>query len=82
MPLDIKPGDAIVFYTDGIVECKDKNGEMLGYDRLKTLLLNCWNENPEKYYNNIYNAYLDYVGKDAEAGDDLTFIVLMFNEKI
>ena len=78
-PLDIKPGDAIVFYTDGIVECKDKNGEMLGYDRLKTLLLNCWNKNPEKYYNNIYNAYLDYVGKDAEAGDDLTFVILMYN---
>ena len=77
IPLDIKPGDAIIFYTDGIVECKDKNGEMLGYDRLKKLVLNCWDKNPEAYYNNIYKAYIDYVGKDADAGDDLTFVILM-----
>ena len=77
IPLDIQPGDAIVFYTDGIVECKDKNGEMLGYDRLKKLVLNCWDKNPETYYNNIYKAYIDYVGKDADAGDDLTFVILM-----
>ncbi len=77
IPLDIQPGDAIVFYTDGIVECKDKNGEMLGYDRLKKLILNCWDKNPEAYYNNIYKAYIDYVGKDADAGDDLTFVILM-----
>ena len=77
MSLDIKPGDAIVFYTDGIVECKDKNGEMLGYDRLKEMILGCWAENPEIYYNNIYKAYIDYVGKDADAGDDLTFVILM-----
>ena len=77
MSLDIKPGDAIVFYTDGIVECKDKNGEMLGYDRLKKMILDCWAEIPETYYNNIYKSYLDYVGKDADAGDDLTFVILM-----
>lgn len=75
--LDVKPGDAIVFYTDGIVECKDKNGEMLGYERLKKLILDCWAETPEEYYNNIYKAYINYIGKDAEAGDDLTFVILM-----
>ena len=82
MPLDFRPGDAIVFYTDGIVECKDKNGEMLGYDRLKQLLLDSWAENPEDYYKNIYKAYLDFVGADAEAGDDLTFVILMYNDKV
>ncbi|MBP5467759.1 MAG: SpoIIE family protein phosphatase [Candidatus Riflebacteria bacterium] len=82
MPLDLKPGDAIIFYTDGIVECKNKKGEMLGYDGLKQLLLNCWAEKPETYYNNIYKAYLDFVGADAEAGDDLTFIVLKYNDKL
>ncbi len=80
MPLNIQPGDAMVFYTDGIVECKDKNGEMLGYERLKQLLLRCWDSNPENYYNNIYKAYIDYVGVDADAGDDLTFVILMYNQ--
>ena len=80
MPLDFRPGDAIVFYTDGIVECKNKNGEMLGYDKLKTTLLQCWDSNPEIYYNNILKAYYDYVDEDSEAGDDLTFVILMFND--
>ena len=56
MPLDLKPGDALIFYTDGIVECKDKNGEMLGYDRLKQLMLDSWDANPENYYKNIYKS--------------------------
>ncbi len=79
-PLDLKPGDALVFYTDGIVECKNKSGEMLGYDNLKSIILQSWDANPEIYYNNILKAYYEYVGKNAEAGDDLTFVVLMFNQ--
>ena len=82
MPLDLKPGDSIVFYTDGVVECKDKNGEMLGYDRLKKMVLNCWDENPETYYNNIFKSYKDFVGEGTEAGDDLTFVILMHNKEI
>ena len=81
MPLDLRPGDTIVFYTDGIVECKDKNGEMLGYDRLKKMVLNCWDENPETYYKNIFKSYTDFVGEGTEAGDDLTFVILMYNKE-
>ena len=77
IPLNLKPGDAILFYTDGMVECMNKDGEILGYDRMKKMLLDCWDENPEKYYNNIYKAYIDYVGKDFQASDDLTFVILM-----
>ena len=80
MALDFRPGDAIVFYTDGIVECKNKNGEMLGYDKLKNTLIQCWDSNPETYYNNILKAYYEYVGENAEAGDDLTFVILSYNE--
>ena len=76
-------GDAIVFYTDGIVECKNKNGDMLGYDNLKLLLKNCWDSNAEVYYKNIYKAYLDYIGGDeSSAGDDLTIMVLVYNQKL
>ena len=78
IPLELKPGDAIIFYTDGIVECKNKNGEMLGYEGLKKMLSDCWAENPKDYYNNIYEAYINYIGKDSEAGDDLTFVILMY----
>ncbi len=78
--LDLQPGDAIIFYTDGIVESKNQKGEMIGYERLKNIVLDSWNENPEIYYNNIFSAYQEFVGADAEPSDDLTVVVLMFNQ--
>jgi len=31
---DVTPGDRLVMYTDGIVECTDGSGEMFGFERL------------------------------------------------
>ena len=74
-------GDAIVFYSDGIVECKDKKGIVLGYDNLKILLQRCWNEKAEQYYDNIYRSYLEYIGGNkSDAEDDVTIVVIVFNK--
>lgn len=72
------PGDAIVFYTDGIVEARNRNGEELGYDRLKQLLLETWNIDAEVFYHNVFNAYLRHIG-DEGAQDDLTMVILVFD---
>lgn len=80
--INFEAGDAVVFYTDGIVECKNSEGTMLGYDNLKSIFKNCWNENAEIYYKNIYNKYLEYIGGDeSKAGDDVTIVVIVFNKK-
>lgn len=71
------PGDAIVFYTDGIVEARNSAGEELGYENLKILLKRCWDGNAETYYQKIYQAYLDHIG-DEGAQDDLTMVVLVY----
>ena len=79
--LEFDNGDAIVFYTDGIVECKNQNGIMLGYNNLKNIIQNCWNENAEIFYKNIYNKYIEYIGgSESNAVDDLTIVVLVFNK--
>ncbi len=80
MPFNFQDEDTLVFYTDGIVECKNEKGEMLGYDGLRQLFLDCWDANSEKYYNNIYEAYVRYIGNEAEAGDDLTIVIIKYNE--
>ncbi len=72
------PGDAIVFYTDGIVEARNRNGEELGYERLKKLLLDAWNIDAEAFYHNVFNAYLQHIG-DEGAQDDLTMVILVFD---
>lgn len=72
------PGDAIVFYTDGIVEARNRAGKELGYDNLKKLLKKSWDSNAETYYNNIFRAYLEHIG-DEGAQDDLTMVILVYS---
>ncbi len=82
--VSFEPGDAIVFYTDGIVEARNDAGEELGYEELKNLLLQSWDIDAENFYQNIYRSYLEHLGSQS-AQDDLTIIVLVFvdrNEKL
>ena len=74
------PGDAMVFYTDGIVEARNDAGEELGYERLRTLLLESWDIDASKFYENIYQSYLAHLGNQSPQ-DDLTMIVLVYTGK-
>lgn len=81
--LEFDVGDAIVFYTDGVVECKNKSGIVLGYDNLKTLLQKSWDKDAKKFYNNVYDSYLDYIGgNEKNAEDDVTVVILVFNKPV
>ena len=72
--VDFAEGDAIVFYTDGIVEARSPAGIEVGYDSFKTILQASYDTDPQIFYQNIYEAYLKHIGS-GEAQDDLTLIV-------
>ena len=72
------PGDAIIFYTDGIVETRNSKGEEIGYERLQQIFVDCWNLDAETYYQNIFDTYLEHLG-DEDPQDDLTMVILVFN---
>ncbi|MEW6708709.1 MAG: SpoIIE family protein phosphatase [Candidatus Riflebacteria bacterium] len=77
VPVNFAPGDAIVFYTDGIVEARNDAGQEMGYDNLKKLLLQSWDMDAGKFYQNIFNGYLEHLGNQG-AQDDLTMIILVY----
>lgn len=77
--MNFSHGDAVVFYTDGIVETRNPDGEEIGYEGFKAMLLKAWDMDPEKFYNNVLVMYNHHLG-GQEAQDDLTFLVMVCDE--
>jgi len=71
----LKRGDVCVFYTDGITESRDKEGNEYGYDRLVStavkvkLLAAC------KIKDAILQDVREFTG-DSSYGDDMTLVIL------
>lgn len=70
-----EPGDALVIYTDGIIEARNSEGEEIGYDRFKEILCECSAENAELFYQNVYAKYENWI-EGSSPGDDMTMIFL------
>jgi serine phosphatase RsbU (regulator of sigma subunit) len=67
-------GEAALFYSDGLVEAHDSQGEMFGFPRLQTLV----SEHAEK--ESLEEALLEelysFVGEDWKQEDDITLLTL------
>ena len=72
----IARGEALILYTDGIAEANNAEGEEFGYERLRNLLLEVYDPDPEIYYKSIYAAYQAWA---RSADDDLTLIIINHN---
>ncbi|EKD82176.1 MAG: serine phosphatase, partial [uncultured bacterium] len=62
MEISFVPGDALVFYSDGIVEARNLAGEEIGYERFKDMLLKNWSTDCEQYYNSMAAEYQHWLG--------------------
>jgi phosphoserine phosphatase RsbU/P len=73
--LSTRPGDAIVFFSDGIVDAQDATGDMFGNERLVDVV----RQNQHLSASKIADAILSEVGKfqnSTERFDDETVVVL------
>ncbi|KAF1081135.1 MAG: hypothetical protein GQF41_2403 [Candidatus Rifleibacterium amylolyticum] len=75
--LQMQPGQALVLYTDGIIESKNPNGDEIGFDRFKQWLLDHYHADAAAYYHAVYEEYLRWLA-GGEAQDDLTLIILVY----
>jgi sigma-B regulation protein RsbU (phosphoserine phosphatase) len=69
----LRPGDQIIFYTDGITEASNPKGELFGTKRLDDVLSNCSSEPAE-----IIESVLKQLNAHTEgtaARDDQTLVV-------
>jgi len=76
----LKPGDRLVFYTDGVSEAQAPNGELFGEDRLYELISALPRTlSAREVTDRIVARVHEFLG-GAEAGDDITLMVLRVRE--
>jgi serine phosphatase RsbU (regulator of sigma subunit) len=74
--VELKPGDKVMFYTDGLTECSSMEGEMLGTEGLKRMMVELA---PELSAGELTGAILDYIDSyrgDRALKDDITIVIL------
>ena len=75
--IDLKPGDKLFVYTDGVPEATDIHNNMYGTERMLDALNNIGNAGPEQILDYIHESVNEFVG-DAEQFDDLTMLCLEY----
>jgi serine phosphatase RsbU (regulator of sigma subunit) len=70
----LKAGDNALFYSDGLVEAHDPEGEMFGFPRLRALIAEHAEERPPGDF--LMEELYSFVGEDWEQEDDITLLTL------
>jgi sigma-B regulation protein RsbU (phosphoserine phosphatase) len=73
--LQLKTGDVVVLYTDGIVEAMNAQGDMFGFERLLEVAEKARSMQADALLEEIINGVNAFVGGTAQH-DDITVIVL------
>ena len=78
--LDLKPGDKLFVYTDGVPEATAEDKEMFGTDRTLEVLNKNPDATPQQMLENVKEG-VDAFVKDAEQFDDLTMLAIEYKGK-
>jgi sigma-B regulation protein RsbU (phosphoserine phosphatase) len=75
----LKPGDKVIFYTDGIVEAMNEQKEIFGFERLLDVIQGAASSNADSLLKEILDRVNEFAS-GAEQHDDLTLIVVTVSE--
>ena len=71
----VVPGDTVFFYSDGVSEAMNENGEEFGVDRMAAVLANTATSSPEEVNNAMFESVRSFAG-DTPQSDDITCLTL------
>jgi phosphoserine phosphatase RsbU/P len=74
---ELKPGDRIVLYTDGVTDAQNDAGEFFGRKRLRQAVQSAGDADCAALHAAIQNAVLNFTA-GAEQADDLTLVVVEY----
>jgi len=73
-------GDALVLFTDGVVEAKNEKSQQFGYERIRNLLEVYHSLSPEEIQQKIIQSLHGFVGGDGLIDDDYSMMVVKFKK--
>jgi len=73
--ITLSQNDVCVFYTDGITEARNRNGEEFGYNRLMQLVAEAQHKRASEIRSDIITALRQHTGNETEL-DDITMVVM------
>jgi serine phosphatase RsbU (regulator of sigma subunit) len=72
--IELDAGEAVLFYSDGLVEAHDFDGEMFGFPRLRTLVAEHGKE--RSLGDSLLEELYSFTGEGWEQEDDITLLTL------
>jgi serine phosphatase RsbU (regulator of sigma subunit)/CHASE1-domain containing sensor protein/anti-sigma regulatory factor (Ser/Thr protein kinase) len=69
-------GDDLLFYSDGLVEAHDPEGEMFGFPRLRKLIMSQSAGSGKELVDFLLAELTRFTGTDSEQEDDITLVTL------
>ena len=73
--VQLDPGDTVVFYTDGVTEAMNADGEQFGVRRMSEVFAASPPQDAERAAKAMFEAVRDFVG-DTPQSDDITCLAL------
>jgi predicted permease len=73
--IELRPGDLLIAFTDGVTDALNASGDEFGYDRLEALLLSAPGASARELAERLAMTIRDWVG-EAEQQDDVTVVVV------
>ena len=70
-----KPGDMFVFFSDGILDARDRHGHSFGAERVEAIVAGCTEQSPDCVVSNIFGAVTEYAA-GVDAFDDQTVVAI------
>ncbi|MGA9509347.1 MAG: GAF domain-containing protein [Candidatus Sulfotelmatobacter sp.] len=71
----MKPGDMFVFFSDGILDARNRKGELFGRGRLEKLILECAGKSADCVVNTLFKAAAEH-SAGVESFDDQTVVAI------
>jgi len=75
--MKIAPGTSVIFYTDGVVEAMDANGEMYGFENFRDAIMRYQNLEPRDMLDVLFKEISDFT-QGAAQSDDITVLILQY----